>query len=1172
MSFQKELCLICERPTADGAILAAHVDQEKLNNWFLNVCGNELAEEIEDEDKICYFCIWQAEFLWKFNGMSDEALIWWNLDLDDAAKELRKHYFEGNIEQCWVPLEEIDLTESEEDETEKYDVELESEAQSNICSRKKICLYCGSGGLADMSFQKTLCLICERPTADGALLAAHVDQEKLQTWFFNVCGYELAEEVEDEDKICYFCIWQAEFLWKFNGMSDEDLVWWNLDLDDAAIELRKHYFEGNIEQCWVQLEEVDLPECEEVETKEKEVESESEAQSNICSEKKKCLYCGSGGLADMSFQKTLCLICESPTADGAVLAVQVDKEKLETWFLNISGLELAEEIEDEDTICYFCLWHAEFHWKFNGMSDEDLIWWNLDLDDAAKELRKHYFEGNIEQCWVQLEEVDLPECEEDEIEEEEVESESEKQSNICSEKKKCLYCAFALCAAQFGQVEMSRSKSHRNLIIKCCGRKSCLNVPPKRVNRTLATRITQTRITQSAKTFSIKRTTSSPDGNIVMESTEVPPSEDADTEAMMEITENINAVTQTESQQSLTSAAFTETNISSGKLTTSPSSSGSSKNSENTVKESTVGTVVQTNFIPTEKNLTSTTVSLGTVSADSSINALLSTSSISNKTTSENSTTGTNSISTTRSNDETLTTTSPSSVSTSTSDFQAAVSSGAPVSNDPIVIYDCSGLSCLRNNSLFDRDGVLNDAKAYGSWREICGELYLFGKSIVTWKENLKRCCSIGMKPIAFETFDQFNCLKKLTTQEVWKYSSNYWTAARQVWSNDLFQWCSLSPPERFANLTTMWANGFPDNATSKYCVHLSVPKTELTEKNCSFKFIFSCKGSPTPAPRCFTPVCPKDACSKDNALYSPGLDNVTKFLTKPTQYGLWKSMNYRVYMFSKENKTWNDARMTCCSIGMKLLSLDADFKYNVLSQLLGEDSASLSAKYWTSGTDNGCPGAFGWCASNRLVRAPIWAPGEPRIGNYCVIADVTSSSTSLKTSDCGVTLRFICETRDTSNSTSGGDAIKDECASNFNVSIAEQDNIFNSTSFNARIKCFLRCVGEFGGMVVNGRIVDEQLIKLAEALSNNDEAKLMKNLGAVDECTNIKGMDECDTIASAYQCGQEKAPDLVANAIKAVELNSTGEVSPLQPILGQCITDFDCSVDVRAPKRMQSF
>ncbi|CAB3381590.1 Hypothetical predicted protein [Cloeon dipterum] len=212
MSIQKDLCLICERPTAEGAIFAVHVDKEKLQEWFLNVCGHVMAEEIEDDDKICYFCAWQAEFLWKFEGMSDDDLVWWprNLDFDDAAKELRKHYLEGNVEQCWVQLEDIDLPEKEEYEVGEDEVELGSETRANICSQKKKCLYCGSGDLSEMPFQKALCLICERPTADGAIFAVHVDKEKLQEWFFNVCRHELVEEIKDEDTICYFCAWQAE--------------------------------------------------------------------------------------------------------------------------------------------------------------------------------------------------------------------------------------------------------------------------------------------------------------------------------------------------------------------------------------------------------------------------------------------------------------------------------------------------------------------------------------------------------------------------------------------------------------------------------------------------------------------------------------------------------------------------------------------------------------------------------------------------------------------------------------------------------------------------------------------------------------------------------------------------------------------------------------------------
>ncbi|CAB3370738.1 Hypothetical predicted protein [Cloeon dipterum] len=71
----------------------------------------------------------------------------------------------------------------------------------------------------------------------------------------------------------------------------------------------------------------------------------------------------------MSLEKALCLICEQPTADGAVEAVHVDKEKLQTWFPNVCESEL-EEIEDDNLICYYCLWHAE-NWSFRQMCENN---------------------------------------------------------------------------------------------------------------------------------------------------------------------------------------------------------------------------------------------------------------------------------------------------------------------------------------------------------------------------------------------------------------------------------------------------------------------------------------------------------------------------------------------------------------------------------------------------------------------------------------------------------------------------------------------------------------------------------------------------------------------------------------------------------------------------------
>ncbi|CAB3388266.1 Hypothetical predicted protein [Cloeon dipterum] len=134
MSSARPLCVLCERPTADGAVQAVHVDKEKLQTWLLNICGHEFAVEIKDEDLICYFCIWHAEFLAK-HGLNFEADSWWPQDmdyLDDAEKELRKSYFDGKVEQSWVQLEKIVESESEE----------ETESESGTEENQRKCFYC----------------------------------------------------------------------------------------------------------------------------------------------------------------------------------------------------------------------------------------------------------------------------------------------------------------------------------------------------------------------------------------------------------------------------------------------------------------------------------------------------------------------------------------------------------------------------------------------------------------------------------------------------------------------------------------------------------------------------------------------------------------------------------------------------------------------------------------------------------------------------------------------------------------------------------------------------------------------------------------------------------------------------------------------------------------------
>lgn len=84
---------------------------------------------------------------------------------------------------------------------------------------------------------------------------------------------------------------------------------------------------------------------------------------------------------------------------------------------------------------------------------------------------------------------------------------------------------------------------------------------------------------------------------------------------------------------------------------------------------------------------------------------------------------------------------------------------------------------------------------------------------------------------------------------------------------------------------------------------------------------------------------------------------------------------------------------------------------------------------------------------------------------------------------------------------------------------------------------------------------MDETLLQMVEQMGGSDMSEMQKNFAAVEECGGMRkiyckkksvwtfliklgGMDECDSAAMMYQCGQEKAPNLVANAISSVEFN----------------------------------
>ncbi|XP_059475021.1 uncharacterized protein LOC132196416 [Neocloeon triangulifer] len=523
-------------------------------------------------------------------------------------------------------------------------------------------------------------------------------------------------------------------------------------------------------------------------------------------------------------------------------------------------------------------------------------------------------------------------------------------------------------------------------------------------------------------------------------------------------------------------------------------------------------------------------------------------------------------VTTTTAITQSTTTTFPTTTTTTTVPTTTTTTVPTTTTNPYEVLYECNSV-CKKNASLY-LSGRLINAEIYGYWVVSCGTLYLWGNVVLNWQENVDRCCSIGMTPIIIENDAKRQCLINLAKPPLWKYNAHYWTSGRRIMANATFQWCLSN--STFSNVSNIWQSGQPDNTNnSENCVHLNIDKTKgsvaTTDKNCSNLYVFGCQGPTTPAPPCFKPQCTNFVCAKEPSYFTTLPDGVTQHLTSPSNYGFWYTTNGRTYLFSREKKSWLDAQKACCSIGMKLLSIEYQYEYaNLIAA--AKNLTQAQGIFWTSGTDEGCEGNFGWCAVNQLVRnqEAKWQAGEPNNANNnenCIYITLSKTGAPLWDAGCAWSENYICEARDTTKTSSNSEAMVDECGAAFNVSRDEAMLIFNSTQFSLKIKCFLKCMGENGGFMLNGKLVNEKILEMAESFAASSTI-LQENMAAVSICGSKKGMDECDTASLVYQCGQEKVPDLVANIINTVEVNASAESVPLPSLVHKCLTDFNCVMD----------
>ncbi|XP_065350640.1 macrophage mannose receptor 1-like [Cloeon dipterum] len=496
-----------------------------------------------------------------------------------------------------------------------------------------------------------------------------------------------------------------------------------------------------------------------------------------------------------------------------------------------------------------------------------------------------------------------------------------------------------------------------------------------------------------------------------------------------------------------------------------------------------------------------------------------------------------------------------------------------PPSLADLIVGKCES-SFPPDKGLFEINGRLKDPDKFGFWVTSCNQLFVFGKSLVTWRENTIKCASIGMQPIEIGNDAKYQCFKKLAIN--WKYGSNYWTSGLRTQGKN-FSWChNNNGSVRF------WAPGQPDNLNgSENCVHMNI-KTEnttvyLTDKKCTNINVFSCQGPTTPPPPCTSPVCPNITCKRNMSLYT----NSTKegktsfYLAYPDMFGSWYKKNNRFYFYSYPNKTQTflGAMKACCDLGMNLLSLQFDYKFDAV--LAGvKEKYTNPGHFWTSGTDSGCESTFGFCAVNRLVRKDTnnWQRGQPNNAggaeNHLAVY-INGSSALMADFNGDSKLRYICEARDTTKSASGGKAVRDECAAIYNVSMSEIDNMLNNTNYDLRMKCFIKCIGENSDLMIDGKFVESEFLAILEKLAAGNLEEFKKNMMIEDECVNSTGgMDECDKAAQLIKCANEKAPDVLMSVVDEMERSisqseSAQEIALLRPQPAFCVQDFPCFIDV---------
>ncbi|XP_067004392.1 general odorant-binding protein 28a [Anabrus simplex] len=104
----------------------------------------------------------------------------------------------------------------------------------------------------------------------------------------------------------------------------------------------------------------------------------------------------------------------------------------------------------------------------------------------------------------------------------------------------------------------------------------------------------------------------------------------------------------------------------------------------------------------------------------------------------------------------------------------------------------------------------------------------------------------------------------------------------------------------------------------------------------------------------------------------------------------------------------------------------------------------------------------------------------------------------------------------------------RDECKKDFTISEEEEKAVLQKqVPTSQEGKCFLGCMGEKAGVIVNGQFDATQAKNKAQMILDDKPEKLSKAIAAIDKCAaEVTTTDKCETAPKLMECAVGAIPE----------------------------------------------